>query len=271
MADLQVQVAPFDALADTYDEIFTRSLIGRAQRAQVWRVLEQAFSRGQRVVEINCGTGEDALFLAHRGVAVLACDSSRRMIGVAQSRKAAEAQNASVEFRLLPTERLAQVGRQQFDGAFSNFGGLNCVEHTGPVAAELAKLLKPGAPMILCLANQFCAWEMLWYALQGNWGKAFRRRRRVGVVASLGLSRVNVWYPTVSELLRTFAPWFRLKSYRGIGVCVPPSYLEHWVRRHSSFFRACEKLDGAIARWPVFRSTGDHVLLHFERNGVANA
>ena len=73
MADVQMHAAaPFDVLADTYDEVFTRSLIGQAQRAQVWRVLEQAFSRGQRVLEINCGTGEDALFLVRQGIAVVA-------------------------------------------------------------------------------------------------------------------------------------------------------------------------------------------------------
>ncbi len=129
MADIQMQAtAPFDVLADTYDEVFTRSLIGQAQRAQVWRVLERAFSHGQHVLEINCGTGEDALFLARRGLSVLACDSSPRMIAVAQSRKAIEAPSAAIEFRLLPTEQLNQLSREQFDGAFSNFGGLNCVE-----------------------------------------------------------------------------------------------------------------------------------------------
>lgn len=269
MADLQIQAAPFDALADTYDEIFTRSLIGQAQRAQVWRVLQQAFWRGQRVLEINCGTGEDALFLSRQGISVLACDNSPKMIGVAQSRKAAKAPNANLEFRLLPTERLNQLRGEQFDGAFSNFGGLNCVEDLGAVAAALAQLLKPGAPLILCLANRFCAWEMAWYGLQGKWQKAFRRLRRGGVIASLGSARVHVWYPTVRDLVRTFSPWFRLKRYRGIGICVPPSYLEHCVRRHSSFLRTCETIDAAIAELPLFRSIGDHVLLHFERNGGA--
>lgn len=271
MADLQIQAAPFNLLADTYDEIFTRSLIGQAQRAQVWRVLEQVFSSGRRVLEINCGTGEDALFLSRQGISVLACDSSPKMISVAKSRKAAEAPNASLEFHLLPTEQLGQLWSEQFDGAFSNFGGLNCVEDLGGVAAELAKLLQPEAPLILCLANRSCAWEMIWYGLHGNWKKAFRRLRRNGVEAWLGSARVHVWYPRVRELGRTFSPWFRLKSYRGIGVCAPPSYLEHWVRRHTSFLHTCEKLDGAISQWPVFRSIGDHVLLHFERDGGANA
>jgi ubiquinone/menaquinone biosynthesis C-methylase UbiE len=268
MADLQMQAtAPFDVLADTYDEIFTRSLIGQAQRVQVWRVLEQAFSRGQRVLEINCGTGEDALFLARRGLSVLACDSSPRMIGVARSRKADEEASADVQFRLLATEELNQLPREQFDGAFSNFGGLNCVEDLGSVAADLANLLKPGAPLVLCLANRVCAWEILWYGVRGNWQKAFRRLQRAGVVATLGSTRVHVWYPRVSELERMFAPWFRLKSYRGIGVFVPPSYLEHRARRHTSLLRICERLDSVIAPWRALRNFGDHVLLHFERDG----
>ncbi len=271
MADLQMQAtAPFDVLADTYDEVFTRSLIGQAQRAQVWCVLEQAFSPGQRVLEINCGTGEDALFLARQGIAVLACDSSTRMINVAQSRKLAEAPRANLDFRLLPTELLNLLSREQFDGAFSNFGGLNCVENLSSVAARLAKLLKPGTSLVLCLANRVCAWEMFWYGMQGNKEKAFRRLRSAGVVATLGSARVHVWYPRVSELKHTFAPWFRLKSYRGIGVFVPPSYLEHWARRHTSFLHICERLDRLIAPLPALRSIGDHVLLHFERDGGAN-
>ena len=271
MADIQMQAtAPFDVLADTYDEVFTRSLIGQAQRAQVWRVLERAFSHGQHVLEINCGTGEDALFLARRGLSVLACDSSPRMIAVAQSRKAIEAPSAAIEFRLLPTEQLNQLSREQFDGAFSNFGGLNCVEDLGSVAADLANLLKPGAPLILCLANRVCAWEMLWYGVHGNKQKAFRRLRPAGVVARLGSARVHVWYPSIGELARKFAPWFRLRSYRGVGVFVPPSYLEHWARRHTSFLRICERLDGVIAPWRVLRNCGDHVLLHFERDGDVN-
>jgi SAM-dependent methyltransferase len=268
MADLQMQsVAPFDALADTYDEVFTQSRIGQAQRAQVWSVFEQAFSRRQRILEINCGTGEDALFLVRRGIAVLACDSSPKMIGVANTRKAAEGVGADMEFRLLATQQLNQLPREPFDGAFSNFGGLNCVEELGSVAVELAKLLKPGAPLVLCLANRSCVWEMLWYGLHGNRAKAFRRLRRDGVEASLGSGCVHVWYPSVSDLARTFAPWFRLNSHRGVGVCVPPSYLEPWARRHAPALRVCERLDRAIARWRVFRSLGDHVLLHFERIG----
>ena len=47
----------FDSIAEQYDDIFTRSLIGRAQRDVVWDVLQKTFRRGDRVLELNCGTG----------------------------------------------------------------------------------------------------------------------------------------------------------------------------------------------------------------------
>ena len=85
------RTAPFDAVADEYDARFTNSLIGRAQRESVWREMDRLFRPGQRVLEINCGTGVDALHLAARGIQVVACDASPEMIAVARRRLDASA------------------------------------------------------------------------------------------------------------------------------------------------------------------------------------
>src|SRR5271154_7313270 len=100
--------APFDALAEGYDHAFTFSNIGRAQRSAVWRELERTFRSGDRVLEIGCGTGVDACFLAERGVKVVACDSSSAMIEVAARRVREMAANA-VDLRLLAAEKLADM------------------------------------------------------------------------------------------------------------------------------------------------------------------
>ena len=65
--------APFDAIAEAYDDVFSNSAIGRAQRRAVWSEMDREFHAGQSVLEINCGTGIDALHLAQRGVSVDAC------------------------------------------------------------------------------------------------------------------------------------------------------------------------------------------------------
>src|ERR1700691_417338 len=70
----------FDAMAGTYDSQFTASRIGTMMRRAVWARCAARFAPGSRILEMNCGTGEDALWLAQRGVEVLATDVSPAML-----------------------------------------------------------------------------------------------------------------------------------------------------------------------------------------------
>src|SRR5215207_7784405 len=73
----------FDLLAPTYDEDFTCSPIARWLRDQTHARLDTLFHAGETVLELGCGTGEDALYLARRGVRVLATDASEEMLAAA--------------------------------------------------------------------------------------------------------------------------------------------------------------------------------------------
>ncbi|HKS95084.1 MAG TPA: class I SAM-dependent methyltransferase [Terriglobia bacterium] len=267
---------PFDALAGTYDAQFTDSFIGRKQRQAVWRELDRLFHPGQRILEINCGTGVDALYLARRGVEVFACDSSSRMIEVARERMGRAARalgsgaglSAKVKFEILATEEICKLHDSEppFDGVLSNFAGLNCVEDLRAVSRDLAQLLKPGAVAALCLFGPSCAWEILWYLAHGNARQAFRRLRSSGDLAELGDGMsVRVHYPTVATLGRLFAPEFRLRTWKGIGVAVPPSYVEPLAQRFPRVLGLAARTDRWLANVPVLRGLGDHVLLVFER------
>ena len=60
---MNAHAAPFDGLAADYDRSFTASAIGQRMRAAVWRRMDAAFGPGDHVLELNCGTGEDAVYL----------------------------------------------------------------------------------------------------------------------------------------------------------------------------------------------------------------
>ncbi len=255
----------FGQMAREYDDVFTNSMIGRAQRDVVWSVLTQIFQSDDHILELNCGTGEDALFLARNGVSVTACDTSEQMIQIASGRLRKEAPGAPVQFNLLPTEHIRELQPStQFDGIFSNFSGLNCVVDLKQTAENLAPLLPPGAPLLVCLSTRFCLWEMLWFALHGNFRKAFRRCSGQAT-AKIGEFTVDVYYPTVRELQTLFSPSFVLHSCTGVGVTVPPSYVEAWIRNHPKLLSMLRTIDKTISSYPGFRVLGDHVLLHFER------
>src|SRR5262249_48644141 len=148
-----------------------------------------------------CGTGEDAVYLGGRGVCVLATDIAPAMLEIARAKVTRAGLESMVEVRQLAIEELRienvelrmkanaegqfSILNSQFssplDGAFSNFGGLNCVADLSAVAVRLAACLRPGAPVLLCVMGPLVPWEWAWYLWRGQPRKAFRRLRRGGV------------------------------------------------------------------------------------------
>src|SRR5437667_9246368 len=109
---MMTTAAAFDNLAPRYDELWTNSSIGRLQRAAVWKEIDPLVRRGDHILDIGCGTGEDARHLMDGGVRVTAIDESPEMVRIACQR-GVDARTVAIEdiHHLSPT----------FDGAISDF------------------------------------------------------------------------------------------------------------------------------------------------------
>jgi SAM-dependent methyltransferase len=213
--------SPFDLLAPAYDETFTATGLGRRLRSAVWRRLDAAFAPGSRVLELGCGTGEDALHLASRGVSVVATDASSAMVEETARKTAASGHGALVSPRLLSFEELpAASDLGVFDGAFSDFGAINCAADLPAVGAALGRLLVPGSPLLLVAMGRYVPWEWAWFLRQADPARAFRRLSPGGVTWR-GLS---VRYPTPRQLASALSPWFERRSLSAVGALLPPSY-----------------------------------------------
>ncbi len=157
-----------------------------------------------------------------------------------------------------------------FDGAYSNFGPLNCEPELGRVARDLAEMLPPGAAFLCSVMNRWCAWEIGWGLLRLRPREATRRLGRGWVAAAMSAgpgeapSRLPVRYFTPREFARAFRPSFCLETCLGYPTLLPPPYLA------GRFTRAISRLGGLerrVAGWPGFRSLGDHFLLVLRRTG----
>jgi len=261
------QKPAFDAIARDYDRIFTHSILGKAQRSLVYEALRGQFYEGQRILDLNCGTGEDAINLASQGISVLACDVSERMIEVARSKAEIALQSQSaIGFAVCANENLDLLrGEAPFDGVLSNFGGLNCTRDLANVARSLAHLVRPGGKVFLCVLGRFCAWEISWYSIHAQWRKAFRCLRAGGTEARIGNEVLHVHYPTVREYRHAFAPSFRLLSWRGIGVVLPPSWMEPLFQHRHALVNWLTHIDRTLGPVPPFRGAADHILFQFVR------
>jgi SAM-dependent methyltransferase len=256
----------WDSAAGTYDEVFTTTLIGRTRRSAVWRELDRVFQPGQRVLELNCGTGVDAIHLADRGIQVLACDISPRMVEIARNFASTTKAAERTDFRVLPTENIDVLFTEgPFDGAFSNFAGLNCVEDLPAVVRNLERLLKPGAPVLVSMMGRFVPWEIVWFLAHKDVKKAVRRWG--GKEGGLSRGPLKIQQPSVREITRILGQGFSRRGWRGIGIGVAPSYMESWARRFPGVTKALARTDDWIGGFPPFRNMADCVLLEFEHKG----
>ncbi len=253
---------PFDLLAQTYDQNFALTAVGQFQREQVWHQLADLWPQNAHLLELGCGTGIDAQYLAERGFRVLATDISAGMLIEAERRCADFPQ---VSFKVLDASDLGQV-QESFDGAFSNFAAINCVLDLPHFAEQLAPKIRSGGKIALCFFGRTCAWEIITSLLAGKPKRAFRRWRSGIIAAGIGQGEtITVCYYSSPEIQRTFAPWFVLEKTVGIGFLVPPLYLQTLVTRWPRFFHFFNAVDEKIGHfWPV-NQLSDHLLVILRR------
>ena len=259
----------FDTAAAAYDRSFTDTALGRALRSRVQERLALRFPTGSHVLELNCGTGEDAAWLASRGIRVTATDGSRAMLAVAERKLASLSPPAALvklqELRLEAPH--GPFAASSFDGVFSNFGGLNCIEHLNPLATALHGWLRPQAVAIFVVMGRLCLWEIAHHLLRADRRGIARRFRRQGTTARIGDERVRVFYPSPRQVARAFAPSFRPERLAGLGVALPPSRWCEAMERNPRLLWVLERGERALAdRWP-FRHLGDHYILEMRRVG----
>lgn len=253
--------SPFDGVAADYDRAFTTSAVGRHLRAAVWRRLDAAFRPGDRVLELNCGTGEDAVHLARRGVQVLATDISEPMLAMARAKVEHAGLADMVELARVAIEQLPHAAPRSFDGAISNFGGLNCVDDLSTAARGLAAMLRPGAPALLCMMGPLVPWEWGWYLIHGQPRKAVRRLRRGGA----HWRGLTIRYPSIDTVRRAFAPHFVERRVAAIGALIPPPYAEAWAQRHPRALAMLDRWERRIETLPPLPWLADHYLIELER------
>jgi hypothetical protein len=150
----------------------------------------------------------------------------------------------------------------RFDGAYSNFGGLNTINAWPLLAKRLADLVKPGGTLILVPMGPFCPWEIAWYAAHGQLKTAFRRFGG-SASAKIGDRVIPIWYPSARRLQAAFRPWFTRLETRSLGLWLPPSYLGHFVERWPRLFEGLNRSEQRAAR--LTGSWGDHYIIVFRR------
>lgn len=264
----------FDLIAADYDKVYGTE--GNAMmtwmRQQNLAILINAFPTGSHLLELGCGSGDEAVALAVKGYKVLATDISPKMAMITR-KKAVELQLGNlVKVVAVPAGHIGMLQpKNLFDGAYASFGSLNCESDLSKVAAGLASLLKPGTRFVISVMGSTCLFEIIWYLLHLRPCSAFRRFKRGWQLAPVaGQAGVEVLIPTrylsARDIDRAFGEFFTIERVFALPLLLPPPYADRLYRRYRAIFKYLELWDLHLrAQWP-WRYLGDHIQIVLRKN-----
>jgi len=269
----------FDKAAKEYDRVFSNSLIGRAQRDRVWTYLSEILGEDKDwlILELNCGTGEDALHFAKMGHQVLATDVSSKMLDIVQQKAIANKYGRQIVTQYLDMSKPSlPVGASHsanqnnsqstiYKMIFSDFGGVNCINRTElhHLASFLEGHIAPNGHVMLVVMPRYCIIDMLYRFVKLDWKTIYKRLFSPYVSVNVDGQAVKTYYHNPAVIKSAFSN-YRIHEIRIIGLW--PSFLEAWIKKLPILLRFEKVVIKALSFIGLGAKVGDHYLIHLVPN-----
>ncbi len=255
----------FDNQSLIFDELYDSNYLVNYSRNIIRAELLRQLPNGGEVLEINAGTGTDAIFLGSQGFKVKATDVSASMVAMIKQKVIRHQLTDFITASQCSFWDIEELDLKKYDMVYSNFGGLNCTDDIDRLLPKIVNKLKPGGRAVLVLMPVFCPWERAMFFF-GNMKVAFRRRKGKSTKAHIEGEYFDVWYHTASEVVQALNGKANLIRQQSLSLFVPPSAYRTFDKKHPRLLSLLEKLDRVFTlRWP-FRNWGDYLILTIEKS-----
>ena len=251
----------FTRQSAVFDQLYNGDPVIQYKRHRVRDHLLAHVAPGCSILELNAGTGEDAVYLAGKGYRVHATDISSGMITQLKNKI-----THGVTCEVCSFTRLDNLDNKgPYDCIFSNFAGLNCTGDLEKVLTHFEGLLKPGGVVVLVLLPSFCLWETL-LMFRGKFKTATRRFFSAkGRKANVEGTSFRCWYYSPRSVIRTLKQQFKVMDVEGLCIIVPPSYIDGFAGKYSRAFSFLCKMEERLKKkWP-WRSIGDYYIISLKK------
>jgi len=256
----------FTRQSKVFDRLYGSNTTIQYKRQRVREHILKYVKTEDCMLELNCGTGEDAIFFARRGFTIHATDISSGMLNELKNKIDNHLLNDKISVEKISFTELEQLqARQSFDYVYSNFGGLNCTAQLESVLHSLNKVVKPGGVVTLVIISKFCLWETM-LLFKGKIRTAFRRFfSGKGRKAHVEQNYFKCWYYSPSFIKKHLKPDFEFLSLEGLCTIVPPSYIEGFAEKYPKAFSFLARKENQLKEsWP-WKGIGDYFIISFQK------
>jgi len=263
---LETIAEAFSRTADKYDSFAEDHPHLTWMRNKVYSHVMRYVPQEARILELNAGTGTDAVQLAQRGYFIHATDIAPGMLSRLREKVNRLGLHDRVTMQARSFLSLETMQGASFDAVLTDLGGLNCVSDLTPVIRQIPKLLKPGGTVTWVLMPHICLWEIA-EVFRGNFSLAFRRFSRGKVRANLEGLQFDVYYFSPGQVIQWFREEFELLALEGLSVFTPTAESKNFAKWHPRVYRALKWLDDKLSpHWPWY-SWGDFYILTMKYQG----
>jgi ubiquinone/menaquinone biosynthesis C-methylase UbiE len=243
-----------------YDSYEENNKILAWMRKQVRNAALSFLKKDDTILEMNSGTGTDAVFFAKKGFKVLATDLSDGMIEKIELKVNHEKLSDLIDVLQCSYTELDRIQNRKFDFIFSNFGGLNCVSDLNLVTKHFPSVLNNDGIVCLVIMPPVCPWEII-QLLRGKIKFAFRRFNKSGLRANIEGVSFYTYYFSHRKIMSALGPNFKLLKLMSLGVFTPIPQMEVFQNKFPRLLRFLNSLDEITAGYFPFNRIGDHIIV----------
>lgn len=253
----------FSKQSAVFDQLNEENKLSQYLRNEFRQEVLRHLKPHSSILELNCGTGLDAMYFASQGHSVLATDNAPGMLKQLDQKLQERHLQDRVSTQRCSFHDIDTIRHASFDHIISNFGGLNCTGDLRDVLSKLAPLLSAHGKVTLMIMPVISPWELL-MALKGKFRTAFRRLKKSAPAHIEGV-HFSCYYYNPGYVINALKKEFDVITLKGVCITVPPEFYQGFVERYPKWFARLKKIDAAIGDHFPFNRCCDHYLITLQK------
>ena len=257
----------YDSLAEEWDRRYENPTI-QYRRSIEFNVISKNIKKGDKVLDVGCGSGRHIFFLLEKECSVTGVDISPKMLEILK-RKARE-RKYSLTLILADCNNLP-FEAESFDVVVSIYGPLTHLQNPVNCVNEMIRVLKRGGKIAVGVENKWALLPMMRRILKLEWNKIITLLREGGkftVFKKENGQEVLIWlqYYSLQQLVRLFrnAGFVKIKTSGGL-LLVPQEYGYSPKKSLSRFKKILIWLEKRFQNCVPFKNLASYLFIEAEK------
>lgn len=259
----------FSKIAHQYEQLDKTSSLVNWMRIKARNHLSKTLTLESSILEINCGSGIDAVHFAKKAQIVHATDISSGMIDYVKSKIISENLETRLSCQILTYTELNKLKGNRYTHIFSNFGGLNCcsLKSLKQVFDSFNNILESNGIIVLVLMPKISIWEFM-KIFKGN-KNAFRRLKKNGVIANIKGEKILTYYHS-SKKIKNLLEEANFSNFEIENICFigPNGNRPNFPENHPILFNLLKKINTISNYFSFLKGCGDYYIISARKNKI---